>query len=219
MLNIIYADNKISANVEDSVYVIKSDKDDIELKGIIPVYSYVTLRVVADDYTIVVPMEFKTVEDELTTFKTKLYLTDFDINKLIKSSKIYLRLFINQAVIPGKINLDIHPGSIARCKTNNESVLIPLSKDLICMKARLDSYMNQNYKFDKTNVVKKGMVPVATDSFGNYVWDFPFNATEKIVSELTQLVARQAGQITNLINRVTELETQVLDHINESYYI
>ena len=218
MLNILYADNKISS-ANSSLYVIESDKDDIEISGIIPVYAYVTARIIADNHTFVIPLSFKNAVDNTSIFKGKLFLTDYDINCLSKAESIYLKIYIDQVVIPGEIVISFNSRSIARLKTRNESVIIPLAKEVAALKARLDSYMNKNFPYDSTNKVVKGMVPVAVDSLGNYIWDFPFNATEQLIIELSKNVVSQAELIKSLTARVATLENQISDHITESYYI
>ena len=150
-----------------------------------------------------------------------MYITKFAIYiaNLAKADSIYLKIYINQVVIPGEIAIAFDSKSVARQKTQNESAIVSLAKEITGMKARLDSYMNKNFKFDKTNQIRKGMVPVAVDHFGNYKWDFPFNATEQLVLELSQNVVAQAEIIKGLTERVRILEQQITDHITETYYI
>ena len=218
MLSILYSDNKISS-ANSSVYKIDTDKDDIEIIGLIPTDAYVTARIVTPKHTLVVPLSYSDIIDDKTKFKSKIYLTDFDITNLAKADSIYLKIYINQVVIPGEIAIAFDSKSVARQKTQNESAVVSLAKEITGMKARLDSYMNKNFEFDKTNQIKKGMVPVAVDHFGNYKWDFPFNATEQLVLELSQNVVAQAEIIKGLTERVRILEQQITDHITETYYI
>ena len=218
MLNILYSDNKISS-ASSSTYLIQSDKDDIEIAGLIPVDAYVTARIVTGDHSVVIPLGFSKVINDSSIFRNKIFLTDYDIIKLSKAESIYLKIYINQVVIPGEIAIAFDSKSVARMKTKNESAVVALAKEVTAMKARLDSYMNKNFKFDKTNLIRKGMVPVAVDRFGNYKWDFPFNATEQLILELSQNVVAQAELVKVLTERVSKLETMVQDHITESYYI
>lgn len=218
MLNILYADNKISS-ASYSVYVIETDKDDIEISGIIPVDAYVTARLVSEKHSVVVPFGFKKFVDGISVFKSKIYLTDYDISNFAKSESIYLKIYINQVVIPGEIAIAFDSKSIIKTSKKNESAVISLAKEISAMKARLDSYMNKNFDYDKTNETQKGMVPVAVDHLGNYKWDFPFNATEQLVLELSQNVVAQAEIIKGLTERVRILEQQITDHITETYYI
>lgn len=218
MLSILYSDNKISS-ANSSVYKIETDKDDIEIIGLIPTDAYVTARIVTPKHSLVVPLSFNNLIGNNSKFKNKIYLTDFDIANLAKADSIYLKIYINQVVIPGEIAIAFDSKSVVRQKTPNESAIVSLAKEITGMKARLDSYMNKNFKFDKTNLIRKGMVPVAVDRFGNYKWDFPFNATEQLILELSQNVVAQAELVKALTERVSKLESMVQDHITESYYI
>jgi hypothetical protein len=221
MLHIIYSDNKISSSTY-SVYPIQTDKDEIQVSGLIPVDSYVTARIEMDNGSIMIPLGFSKIVDldsKVAIFKNKLYLTDYDISKLSKAKTISLRIYINQVIIPGEVPMTFNSKSIARTKTKNESAVLDLAKEVTSLKARLDAYMNKNFKFDYTNEVVKGMVPVAVDNMGNYKWDFPFNATEQLVIQLSQNVVSQAELIKTLTDRVANLEQQIIDHITETLYI
>lgn len=218
MLSIIYADNKIASS-DNSVYIIESDKDDIEIIGLIPVDAYVTARIITDGHSLNIPLGFSDFIGNNSKFKSKIFLTDYDISKLSKSKSIYLKIYINQVVIPGEIIINFNNKSIAKVKTQNESAIITLAKEIAAIKARLDSYMNKNFKFEKINHTKKGMVPVAIDQFGNYKWDFPFNATEQLIIELSKNMVSQAELIKDLSERLQLLEQQFNDHITETYYI
>lgn len=221
MLHIIYSDNKISSSTY-SVYSIQTDKDEIQVSGLIPVDSYVTARIEMDNGSIMIPLGFSKIVDidsKITIFKNKLYLTDYDISKLSKAKTISLRIYINQVVIPGEVPMTFNSRSISRTKTKNESAVLDLAKEVTSMKARLDSYMNKNFEFNTTNQTTKGMVPVAVDNMGNYKWDFPFNSLEQLVTELSKNVVAQAELIKTLTERVAQLEQQIMDHITETYYI
>lgn len=218
MLSILYSNNKISS-ANSSVYKIETDKDNIEIIGLIPTDAYVTARIVTPKHSLVVPLSFSNLVDNNSKFKNKIYLTDFDIANLAKADSIYLKVYINQVVIPGEIAIAFDSKSVARQKSPNESAVVALAKEITGMKTRLDSYMNKNFEFDKTNQIRKGMVPVAVDRFGNYKWDFPFNATEQLILELSQNVVAQAELVKALTERVSKLEAMVQDHITESYYI
>lgn len=218
MLSIRYSNNKISS-ANSSVYKIETDKDNIEIIGLIPADAYVTARIVTPKHSLVVPLSFSNLVGNNSKFKNKIYLTDFDIANLAKADSIYLKIYINQVVIPGEVAIAFDSKSVARQKSPNESAVVALAKEITGMKTRLDSYMNKNFKFDKTNQIRKGMVPVAVDRFGNYKWDFPFNATEQLILELSQNVVAQAELVKVLTERVSKLEAMVQDHITESYYI
>ena len=148
MLSILYSDNKISS-ANSSVYKIETDKDDIEIIGLIPTDAYVTARIVTPKHSLVVPLSYNNTVDDKTKFKNKIYLTDFDIANLAKADSIYLKIYINQVVIPGEIAIAFDSKSVARQKSPNESAVVALAKEITGMKARLDSYMNKNFKFEK----------------------------------------------------------------------
>ena len=65
----------------------------------------------------------------------------------------------------------------------------------------------------------KGMVPMATGIYNEFVWDFPFSDLRAKVLELSELVLKLSTQNTQLTERINTLEQKVNEHIYEQYQL
>ena len=163
------------------------------------------------------------VKDDGLVFSGKLLLNkhmlEFVKNNLDNS---YLCFKIFSTTIQGKQKFTINYASIDRVISSLPNTYLQLVNTVNEISVKLDEYINKTFTqtpiiTDAEHTVIKGMVPVAIDSAGNYVWDFPFMKEKQIVLESLNVLKDISNQISQLTNRVNNLEHKLLSHIYVEY--
>ena len=70
--------------------------------------------------------------------------------------------------------------------------------------------------------LQKGAVPVATGYGNTYVWDYPNLIIKDLLEKMkksSEILIDLSEQNKYLVNKVSELETKLNNHLNEQYIL
>lgn len=160
-------------------------------------------------------------EDDYLVFKGKILL-DKDmveyINKRVDNT--YLHFKIYSTPIKGRQKFTIHTASINRVLNSLPNTYLQLVNTVNELSVKLDEYINNhvsNKQLTATSPVSPGMVPKATDTNGNYIWDYPYMQEKQIVADSVKVLSDISAQLKVLTDRVNSLEEKLLKHIYVEY--
>lgn len=160
-------------------------------------------------------------EDDYLVFKGKLLFDKEMIDHINKDlDNAYLSFKIYSTPVKGKQKFTINYASINRIINSLPNTYLQLVNTVNELSVKLDEYItNQitNKQFTTTVPVSPGMVPTATDTNGNYVWDYPYMQERQIVADSVKVLSDVSAQIKILTERVNSLEEKILKHIYVEY--
>ena len=158
------------------------------------------------------PLVFKEFDDDGNAIFQSVFLLEakqLDYYKSIKKDfKFYIT--IDNAKITNEQILVINPKLILI----DNSLLNEVYKNINELRQELKS---QNSRFNGTDHIKKGMVPISTGVGTDYIWDYPNSNILKLLKESSELNLKLMKQCEDLTDRVNRLEKTLTDHIYEQY--
>lgn len=161
------------------------------------------------------------IKDGYLEFKGKLLFDKRMIDHINKHlDESYLCFKIYSTSIEGKQKFTINYASINRVINSLPNTYLQLVNTVNELSVKLDEYINNvisDKHFNMDKQVSVGMVPTATDSNGNYVWDYPYMKERQIVTDSVKVLADISAQIKTLTDRVNSLEEKLLKHIYVEY--
>lgn len=169
----------------------------------------------------VIPMYFKEQTADGNIFTCDLALLNHQINYLKQRPKTILvfSISINNTKIEGEFKGSIHPQlynsflkEINTVKQLQDKI-IELESKIAIMKVSAPGFKVPE------QTLYKGMVPMSTGVYNEFIWDFPFSDLRAKVLELSGLVLNLSTQNTQLTERINTLEQKVNEHIYEQYQL
>ena len=185
-----------------------------------PISSVVFLTIKGFQKPYIIPLFFVRTSEEGNIFSESIRFLLEHIKYIGEHpNKVYKgTLSIDGIPVEGTIKFMVNSMKIAQNNKQDNDVLVNLTKEYAKLRSEIYMLKKTYPKISKSPVdLKKGMVPVATGSSNEYVWDYPLTRLHTQVKELIKLNKELADQNAKLVEKVNELEKKLTDHIYEEY--
>lgn len=212
-------DNAIITDTS-AIVSISNTRNKISVVVEAPISSVVFLTIKGFKKPYVIPLFFVRTSEEGNIFSESIQFLLEHIKYIGEHpSKVYEgTLSVDGIPVEGTIKFMVNSMKVALNNRQDNDTLVKLTKEYAKLKSEIYMIKKTYPKFNKSTVdLRKGMVPVATGSDNEYVWDYPLGTLHSQVKELIKLNKELAEQNSKLTEKVSELEKKLTDHIYEEY--
>jgi hypothetical protein len=207
-------------NPNDIVHVFSFSNKTINVVVKTPISSAVFL-IAHINQKYIIPMYFTSQSKDGNIFTCDLTLSKQCIEYLKQHPKkvISFEVSINDTLVEGNFRGSIHPQLFDSFLKESDIIksiqdkLIKINSDIAILQQNPSAFK------ESEQTLYKGMVPMATGVYNEYIWDFPYNGLQKKVLEISELALNLSTQCSKLTEHINRVESKLLDHIYEEYQL
>lgn len=206
---------------ESVIYKVSKSNNEIILTADIPTDAAVFIKSNIGT-ELIIPLYLKQISSEGNIFTGNILFNYEHINYIKKHPLDVYNLFIvvNKEVLEGSVKFTIPSVRLATYNKPELDLFLKLSNDLNKLSADLYKTKKEYPKFMPSKIdLNKGMIPVATGVGNEYKWDYPFDSITKYLKNTIEIVNSLSCKYDALLDRVNDLNKQIIDHIYEGYNV